>query len=190
MTRIEIEDMVEQFMAAFDTELERRLWPVKAVPEADLPRTIEDRAALITMQGHIGSVRAAARAALSATPIERLREENARVVALEQENERLRDTLDVDRYRVAIGIEGVRKAVDARRWLGEAGRGPYAWDDERYQQEFGAAIEEIDASLEPLKKVAGDWSDCPTDPLRVAANRDKARAALTPSADDDTAASG
>jgi hypothetical protein len=85
--------------------------------------------------------------------------------------ERLRDLLDTERYKVAIGVQAIRKALDGRRWLSEAGRGSYTYDDERYQQEFGAAIDEIDAALEPLRQIAGDWSDCPTDPLRVAANR-------------------
>lgn len=88
--------------------------------------------------------------------------------------ERLRDTLDTERYKVAIGVAAIRKALDSRRWLSEPGRGSYAWDDERYQQEFGAAIDEINEALKPLRAIAGDWSDCPTDPLRVAANRARA----------------
>jgi hypothetical protein len=32
--------------------------------------------------------------------------------------------------------------------------------------------------LKPLQALAQDWSDCPRDPLRVAANRDAAIAAM------------
>jgi hypothetical protein len=88
--------------------------------------------------------------------------------------EALEDKLDTERYKVAISVQAIRKALDGRRWLSEAGRGSYTYDDERYQQEFGAALDEIDAALEPLRQIARDLSDCPTDPLRVAANRSAA----------------
>lgn len=100
------------------------------------------------------------------------------VEALTAENERLQDVLDTERYKVAIGVQAIARAVQGRRWLSQLGRGSYAYDDERYQQEFGAAIDEIHAALRPLQTIAQDWSDCPRDPLRVEANR---RAALTPS---------
>ena len=86
--------------------------------------------------------------------------------------------LDQERYKVAIALQSITKAIGGRRWLAESGRGSYAWDDERYQQEFGEALEEIDAALEPLRKIASDWSDCPTDPLQVASNRNAALRAL------------
>jgi hypothetical protein len=111
--------------------------------------------------------------ALAASPNPSSSERDALREAL-RENERLRDILDTERYKVAIGVQVIRKAVDGRRWLSEAGRGSYAYDDDRYQQEFGEALGEIDAALEPLRTIAGDWTDCPRDPLRVAANRDRA----------------
>lgn len=83
----------------------------------------------------------------------------------------LRDILDVERYKVAIALQEISKSINGRKWLSEPGRGSYTYDDERYQQEFGAALDEINAALEPLRKIAGDWSNCPTDPLRVATNR-------------------
>jgi len=58
--------LVERFMALFDAELERRFWPVNAIDEVDLPRSVEGRAAYITMRGHTSSVRGAARAAIAA----------------------------------------------------------------------------------------------------------------------------
>lgn len=90
------------------------------------------------------------------------------------ETERLRDLLDTERYKVAIGVQAIARAVQGRQWLSQPGRGSYTYDDERYQQEFGAALDEILEALKPLHAVAQDWSDCPRDPLRVAANRDTA----------------
>lgn len=102
----------------------------------------------------------------------------ARIASLEAEVARLEDVIDVDRYKVAIGVENITKAINGRRWLSEGGRGPYAWDDERYQQEFGGALNEIDTALDTLRTVSRDWSDSPRDPLRVAKNRATARALL------------
>jgi hypothetical protein len=91
--------------------------------------------------------------------------------------ERLEDLLDTERYKVAIGVQAIARAVQGRQWLSQPGRGSYVYDDERYQQEFGAALDEIMTALKPLQAIAQDWSDCPRDPLRVAANR---AAALKP----------
>lgn len=93
--------------------------------------------------------------------------------------ERIRDVLDTERYKIAIALQGIKRAIDGRRWLSEPGRGSYTYDDERYQTEFGAALDEIATALEPLRKIAGDWSDCPRDPLRVAANRSAALSSTT-----------
>ena len=96
------------------------------------------------------------------------------VEKLRADNERLRDILDTERYKVAIGVQAIARAVQGRQWLSQPGRGSYAWDDERYQQEFGHALDEITAALRPLRAIAQDWSDCPRDPLRVEANRQAA----------------
>lgn len=101
----------------------------------------------------------------------------AQVEAMREANSRLSDILDTERYKVAIALGTLKKAIDGRRWLSEPGRGSYTYDDERYQQEFGGALEEINAALNPLRAIATDWSDCPRDPIRVEANR---RAALQP----------
>lgn len=92
------------------------------------------------------------------------------------EVERLQDLLDIERYRVAIALQDIKRAIGGRCWLAEGGRGSYTYDDERYQQEFGHALDEIDAAMKPLQAIARDWSDCPRDPLRVAANRSAALA--------------
>jgi hypothetical protein len=112
--------------------------------------------------------------------LDTLRTEHATAQA---EVARLRNLLDIERYKVAIGIQSVAKVVQGRQWLSEPGRGCYLYDDERYQAEFGGALKEIDEALAPLRAIARDWSDCPKDPLQVAANRrtalGDARAALT-----------
>lgn len=102
----------------------------------------------------------------------------ARITALEAEVARLRgereafsDKLDTERYKVAFGVQVILRAVQGRQWLSEPGRGSYTYDDERYQAEFGAALKEIEDALQPLRKIARDFSGCPSDPLRVAANR-------------------
>lgn len=82
----------------------------------------------------------------------------------------LRRMLERDRSAVALGINALNAALDSRRWLSE-GRGSYAWNDDRYQSEFGEAINEIDAALRPLRAIAADWSGCPTDPAEIAAAR-------------------
>jgi len=88
-----------------------------------------------------------------------------------EDAKKLQDLLDIERYKVAIGVNLILKAVQSRMWLSEPGRGSFVWDDETYQAEFGAAIDEITTALKPLQTIARDWSHCPTDPLRVAANR-------------------
>lgn len=87
------------------------------------------------------------------------------------EVERLRAVIERERSNVADGIAAMMAAIASRAWLGEPGRGSYAWDDERYQREFGAALEEIEAALEPLRRIATDWGDCPTKPEEIAAAR-------------------
>ena len=60
----------------------------------------------------------------------------ARVAALEA-------ALDRDRTGLAAALASVVREVQARRWIAE-GRGPYEWDDDRYREETGAALNAID----------------------------------------------
>jgi hypothetical protein len=83
------------------------------------------------------------------------------------EVQRLRHVLERDRTAVADGLSAIKSAIGGRAWLRES-RGSYRYDDERWKSEFGAALDEIEAALEPLRKVAGDWSDCPTAPVEIA----------------------
>ena len=87
------------------------------------------------------------------------------------EVERLQDTLERERSQVATGIGAVKEAIRKREWL-RLGRGSFEWDDERWKDEFGHAIDEILQAMEPLRSIACDWSDCPTDRERIKRARD------------------
>ena len=89
-----------------------------------------------------------------------------RLIKMVEERERERDRLSAvierDRTKTAESIAALRGIVAGRSWLGE-GRGNFAWDDDKYQEEFRGMIEELMAALDPLKVLAADWSDCPKD---------------------------
>jgi hypothetical protein len=85
-----------------------------------------------------------------------------KIEALEADNSRLRGVIERDRTKTAEVISTARGVVASRAWLAE-GRGSYAFDDEMYQSEFGAAVTEMLAALDPLRALAADWSDCPKD---------------------------
>lgn len=78
--------------------------------------------------------------------------------------------LERDRTRVAVGVNGIRKATSRRHWLTE-GRGSYAWDDDRWKGEFAEALVEIENALLPLAGIASDWTNCPTNPVAIAVAR-------------------
>jgi hypothetical protein len=79
-------------------------------------------------------------------------------------------SLERDRTTVADGITAIKKELHGWDWLTE-GRGSYEWDDDRYQQEFAHAINHISKAMEPLAKVAADWTHCPKDAASVEAAR-------------------
>ena len=85
-----------------------------------------------------------------------------KIEELERERGRLRDVIERDRTKTAEVISSARGVLASRAWLAE-GRGSYEFDDEKYQEEFGAAITEILVALDPLRALAADWSDCPKD---------------------------
>ena len=87
--------------------------------------------------------------------------------------------LERERTLVAEGVTAVKKAIQSREWLTE-GRGSYEWDDDRWHGEFAAAISEILTALEPLEKVAADWSNCPKTWDEVQKARASATAAAAP----------
>lgn len=89
-------------------------------------------------------------------------------------NKRLSAIIEAERAQVAERIEVARKAITSREWLCE-GRGPYAWDDDDYRREFRAAADDFLAALAPLKTIAKDRSDCPSEKAEIV----KARALLS-----------
>jgi hypothetical protein len=84
--------------------------------------------------------------------------------------ERLRAIIERDRTEVARGIGAVRNEIRAREWL-RLGRGSYEYNDDRWRDEFGAAIDAIEAAMEPLRKVASNLRDSPVTAEAIAAAR-------------------
>lgn len=76
-----------------------------------------------------------------------------------EEIKRLKCVIERDRTKVAMAVAAIQKAVDSREHLREPGRGPFEWDDEQYQREFGDALDEISVPVDALRKIAHDWSD-------------------------------
>jgi hypothetical protein len=83
----------------------------------------------------------------------------------------LRLVIERDRSNVARGVAGIKKAISAYRWLIDGGRGSYAWDDDRWRDEFGRAVNAIEDALAPLAKIAADLSNSPTNSAEVHAAR-------------------
>lgn len=73
--------------------------------------------------------------------------------AAEQANE-------LDRCLVASCLTKMRQAIAAHEWL-KLGRGSYEYNDDRWRDEFGMALESIQKALEPLGVVARDIKSCP-----------------------------
>ena len=105
------------------------------------------------------------------------------------EVERLAHVIDRDRYAAAACVNAIEDVLRSRGWLREAGRGSYAYDDERYQQEFGLAFDEIMEALRPMRALSKDKSDCTRDEEKVKAARiagaEKFAALATPPAPND-----
>lgn len=66
-----------------------------------------------------------------------------------------------DRSAVARAFNAINAALEAYGWLEESGRGAYEWDDDRWVREFADAMAAVRAAAEPLRKIAGDLTDCP-----------------------------
>lgn len=86
--------------------------------------------------------------------------------------ERLQHVIDQDRYVAAACLDKIEAVLRSRAWLREAGRGSYDYADERYQQEFGLALDEIQEALTPLRRLSSDKSNCTTDEAEVIAARE------------------
>lgn len=101
------------------------------------------------------------------------------LTAVTAERDEARKALERDRSIVATQINKAHAAIAGRAWLLEGGRGPYEWDDDRFREEFSAGLHEIEAPLEELRKIARDWTNCPTDQAEVNDARTDWKAALT-----------
>jgi hypothetical protein len=82
---------------------------------------------------------------------------------VEAERDEARKALERDRSIVIQATNAVRDELKGRAWLLEGGRGPYAWNDDRFRTEFSDALNAIAAPIEKLRDIGRDWSDCPTD---------------------------
>jgi len=85
--------------------------------------------------------------------------------------ERLQDSLDVDRYRVASALNKLRTEITVRRRriMGDCHSESVAVA--YLCKEFENALEAIEDRLAPLGEVARDKTDCPIDSDRVERNR-------------------
>lgn len=88
---------------------------------------------------------------------------------LKAEIKRLQYVIENDRSKVAEILSELNTILGGCAWLAGPSRGPYAWDDQEYQKEFGNALHRITKVIEPLRCIAADWSDCPTNPEEIAA---------------------
>ena len=70
-------------------------------------------------------------------------------------------TLEHDRAKVITACNEFSDAFARRKWLLES-RGPYEWDDDRYRDEFSAALAELSEPVERMRVIGKDWSNCPT----------------------------
>lgn len=89
---------------------------------------------------------------------------------------RLRAVIERDRSDVAGALTHMKAAIAGRAHLRGPGRGSFEWDDEKYQAEFGSALDDIGDGLKILSKISRDWTDSPKDPVAIS----KARATKVP----------
>lgn len=89
-----------------------------------------------------------------------------RATAAERERDEARAANERDRSEIITYCNNVSDEIERRKWV-LVSRGPYEWDDDRYRDEFRDAIEAIATALEPLRKIGGNLSNCPTDPEAI-----------------------
>jgi len=78
--------------------------------------------------------------------------------------------LERDRTKVAECVTAVKKELRAYDWLIE-GRGSYEWNDDRWHDEFKRASEAVAKAIEPMVRIAADWTNCPKTDEAVKAAR-------------------
>lgn len=103
----------------------------------------------------------------------------AELRAVQEERDRLEAVIERDRAEVASAVHGVRSVLHGFGWL-TTGRGSYEWDDERWKEEFGRAVDGALQKLEPLNVIARDWSNCPRTQEAVIAARGRRRSSASP----------
>lgn len=79
---------------------------------------------------------------------------------LEAELASARSALEHDRTKVAECVTAVTKELQSYDWL-ISSRGSYSWDDNRWHGEFKTAHDAIETAIQPMVKIAADWSNCP-----------------------------
>lgn len=77
------------------------------------------------------------------------------VEAAEAKVTALRDALEADVTDLWQVTNAIKAAIDARDWITQ-GRGPYAWDDDRYKEEAGRAFQDILALILDTQILAGN----------------------------------
>ena len=68
---------------------------------------------------------------------------------------RLRRLLQRDHTGLAAALEAVIREAESRTWVAD-GRGPYAWDDDRYKDEAGRALRSVVAIAKRALTESGD----------------------------------
>lgn len=91
--------------------------------------------------------------------------------ALETEIAPIQAALEHDRTKVAECLTAVKGELHSYSWLIDS-RGSYKWNDDRWHEEFRHAHEAISQAIEPLVRIAADWSNCPKDWKDVQAARE------------------
>lgn len=139
---------------------------IQSLPESERQHTKTARGGYPVPERIKATVRFAAMLASAPTP--------ASAVASEAELSRLQAVIERDRTRCADIHTKIQDVLRGREWL-RLGRGSYEWNDDRWKDEFGQAIDEIQEAVKPLASIACDLTDSPRKPEEVKA----ARASMT-----------
>ncbi len=100
---------------------------------------------------------------------------------IQQHRNNFASILEAERTKVADAVNALKKAIRQREWL-RLGRGSYEWDDDRWRDEFSAAVEEVWEAIKPLEKIASDLKGCPKtwdDVVKARADKDAEIATLS-----------
>ena len=94
----------------------------------------------------------------------------ARTTEAEQVRQEYSKIVERDRSLVAQAVAALTKTIACYNWLA-TDRGSYEYSDDNFHREFGNALREINEAIEPLQKLAADWSFCPLDIESIAEAR-------------------